>query len=235
MDKSTRLNKYLADKGIASRREADALIESGKILVNGKKAVVGQKVTEADQVELVGKTKKKQYYAYYKGRGIITHSPASHETDVETKIAKDFGLTGVAPIGRLDKDSEGLLILSNDGRITAPLLSPDSGTEKEYEVLVDKNLSGMAQKIMSKGVDIEGYRTKPAKVKVNAKNAKRFTIVLTEGKKHQIRRMCAALGYQVQTLKRVRVLNIKLGKLKPNQYRKIAGDELSQFLNKLGL
>ena len=102
--------------------------------------------------------------------------------------------------------------------------------EKEYEVLVDKNLSGMAEKLMSKGVDIEGYKTKPAVVKKNAKNAKRFTITLTEGKKHQIRRMCAALGYQVQTLKRVRIINVKLGKLKPNQYRKIVGEELQQLL-----
>jgi len=230
-----RLNKYLAQEGIASRREADVLIEQGKILVNGKKAVVGQKVGEGDEVELVGQTKKKQYYAYYKGRGVITHSPAQHETDIAMRLKQDYGLTNISPIGRLDKDSEGLIILSNDGRITAPLLDPESKSEKEYEVLVDKNLSGMAQRLMSKGVDIEGYKTKPAKVVANPKNAKRFRIILTEGKKHQIRRMCAALGYQVQTLKRVRVVNIELGKLKPNQFRKITGDELQIFLQKLGL
>jgi len=230
-----RLNKYLAQEGIASRREADVLIEQGKILINGQKAVVGQKVTEGDEVELVGQTKKKQYYAYYKGRGVITHSPAQHETDIAMRLKQDYGLTDVSPIGRLDKDSEGLIILSNDGRITAPLLDPESKSEKEYEVLVDKNLSGMAQRLMSKGVDIEGYKTKPAKLVANPKNAKRFRIILTEGKKHQIRRMCAALGYQVQTLKRVRVVNIELGKLKPNQFRKITGEELQIFLNKLGL
>lgn len=230
-----RLNKYLAQEGIASRREADVLIEQGKILINGQKAVVGQKVTEGDEVELVGQTKKKQYYAYYKGRGVITHSPAQHETDIAMRLKQDYGLTDVSPIGRLDKDSEGLIILSNDGRITAPLLDPESKSEKEYEVLVDKNLSGMAQRLMSKGVDIEGYKTKPAKVVANPKNAKRFRIILTEGKKHQIRRMCAALGYQVQTLKRVRVVNIELGKLKPNQFRKITGEELQIFLQKLGL
>lgn len=151
------------------------------------------------------------------------------------RLKQDYGLTDVSPIGRLDKDSEGLIILSNDGRITAPLLDPESKSEKEYEVLVDKNLSGMAQRLMSKGVDIEGYKTKPAKLVANPKNAKRFRIILTEGKKHQIRRMCAALGYQVQTLKRVRVVNIELGKLKPNQFRKITGEELQIFLNKLGL
>ncbi len=235
MEFPMRLNKYLAQEGIASRREADVLIEQGKILINGQKAVVGQKVTEGDEVELVGQTKKKQYYAYYKGRGVITHSPAQHETDIAMRLKQDYGLTDVSPIGRLDKDSEGLIILSNDGRITAPLLDPESKSEKEYEVLVDKNLSGMAQRLMSKGVDIEGYKTKPAKLVANPKNAKRFRIILTEGKKHQIRRMCAALGYQVQTLKRVRVVNIELGKLKPNQFRKITGEELQIFLNKLGL
>lgn len=233
MEKPIRLNKYLADQHVASRREADTLIKQGKVLVNGKKAELGQKVTTEDNVEVVGKTKRKQYFAYYKGRGIITHSPAAGEIDIATRIKNDYNLTDVAPVGRLDKDSEGLIILSNDGRITGPLLKPENANEKEYDVLVDKNLSGMAEKLMSKGVDIEGYKTKPAKVKKNPKNPKRFSIVLTEGKKHQIRRMCAALGYQVQTLKRVRVVNIQLGKLKPNQYRKIAGDELQQFLKEL--
>ena len=230
-----RLNKYLAQKNIASRREADVLIEKGKVLINGEKAELGQKVQAEDTVELVGKTKKKQYYAYYKGRGVITHSPADHETDIATRLEKDYGLTDVAPIGRLDKDSEGLLIISNDGRITAPLLDPENSNEKEYEVLVDKNVTGMARKILATGVDIEGYKTKPATVKVSLKNAKRFNITLTEGKKHQIRRMCAALGYQVQTLKRVRVVNIELGKLKPNQFRKIVDEELRTFLKKLGV
>lgn len=230
-----RLNKYLAHQGIASRREADELIAKGKVLINGKKAEMGQKVTEGDEVELVGKTKKKQYYAYYKGRGVITHSPDENEIDIATRLAKDYGLTGVNPIGRLDKDSEGLLILSNDGRITGPLLDPENGHEKEYDVQVDKSLSGMSKRIMEAGVDIEGYQTKPATVISNPKNAKRFRIILTEGKKHQIRRMCAALGMQVQTLKRVRVMNIELGKLKPNQYRKIQGEELNEFLKNLGL
>lgn len=230
-----RINKYLAHTGVSSRREGDDLIAAGKITVNGKKAKMGQSITADDKVAVLGKTKAKSYYAYYKGRGIITHSPAAHETDIATRLANDYGITHVSPIGRLDKDSEGLMILSNDGRITGPLLDPESDHEKEYEVLVDKPLSGMFKRAMEAGVDIEGYRTKPAKLVASSKNDKRFNLIITEGKKHQIRRMCAALGYQIQTLKRQRVMNIELGKLKPNQYRKLDGEELTELLKTLGV
>lgn len=228
-----RINKYLAHIGVASRREADELIAKGKVTVNGKKAEMGQHVYEKDSVAVVGKTKPKTYLAYYKGRGIITHSPAEGEVDIAGRLAKDYGITHVSPIGRLDKDSEGLIILSNDGRITGPLLDSEAEHEKEYDVTVDKNISGMFIRAMENGVDIEGYRTKPAKVETNPRNEKRFRLTITEGKKHQIRRMCAALGYQVQALKRVRIMNIELGKLKPNQYRKIEGKELQRFLQDL--
>jgi len=235
MEFPIRLNKYLAHTGVASRREADELIANGKVQINGAKAVMGQPVNDGDKVSVLGKTKAKSYYAYYKGRGVITHSPSEGEVDIATRLANDYGLTHVAPIGRLDKDSEGLMILSNDGRITGPMLDPESGKEKEYDVLVDKNLSSMFKRAMEAGVDIEGYRTKPASIMANPKNEKRFNLVLKEGKKHQIRRMCAALGYQIQTLKRVRIMNIELGKLKPNQYRKLAGDELQAFLKALNI
>jgi len=144
---------------------------------------------------------------------------------------------GVFPVGRLDKDSEGLMILTNDGRVTGPLLNPEAEHEKEYEVRVDKAIKSGFIKKMAKGVDIEGYTTKRAKVKKTGRNpnGKTFRITLTEGKKHQIRRMCAALGYQVQSIKRVRIENIELGKLKPNQYRKLSGKELRDFLKTLGL
>lgn len=235
MEYPMRINKYLAYQGIASRREADVLVAAGKVLINGVKARNGDQVTETDKVELLGATKTKSYLAYYKGRGIITHSPSEKEVDIAQRLLKDYGIDNVAPIGRLDKDSEGLMILSNDGRITGPLLDPESDHEKEYEVMVDKAIGGMFIKAMTAGVDIEGYRTKPAKVMAHKTNDKKFTIILTEGKKHQIRRMCAALGYQIQALKRVRIMSIKLDKLKPNQYRKIAGPELKDFLKELGL
>lgn len=235
MEFPMRINKYLAHTGVASRREVDTLIEQKKVKVNGKLATMGQQLEESDKVEIVGKTKPKSYLAYYKGRGIITHSPAEGETDIATRLEKDYSLTHVSPVGRLDKDSEGLIILSNDGRITGPLLDPDAKHEKEYEVLVDKRVSGMFIRAMAAGVDIEGYRTKKAIAIPNPKNDKRFKLIITEGKKHQIRRMCAALGYQVQSLKRVRIMNIELDKLKPNQYRKIVDKELTTFLKGLGL
>jgi len=235
MEFPMRANKYLAHTGVASRREADTLIAAGKVQINGIKAQMGQVVEEKDVVKVLGKTKAKSYYAYYKGRGVITHSPAEHETDIAMKLAADYGITHVSPIGRLDKDSEGLMVLSNDGRITGPLLDPENSNDKEYEVLVDKPISGMFKRAMEAGVDIEGYRTKPAIIKASPRNDKKFSLIITEGKKHQIRRMCAALGYQVQSLKRNRILNIELGKLKPNQYRKIAGPELEELLKKLGL
>jgi len=235
MEFPIRINKYLAHTGVASRREADELVEKGKVKINGTVAKKGQSVQATDVVTVAGKTKAKSYLAYYKGRGIITHSPAEGEIDIASKLARDYGITHVAPVGRLDKDSEGLIILSNDGRITGPLLNPEVQHEKEYDVTVDKAISGMFLRAMAAEVDIEGYRTKPATISPHPRNDKRFSLTITEGKKHQIRRMCAALGYQVQHLKRVRIMNITLGKLKPNQYRKIEGDELQMFLKELNI
>ena len=230
-----RLNKYLADQKIASRREADTLIEKRQVKVNGKIAVLGQIIEEDDKVEVVGKTKDYVYLAYYKGRGIITHSPTNQEVDIATRLKNDHNLSNVAPVGRLDKESEGLLILSNDGRLTGPLLAPEAGHEKEYEVTVDKNVTGMFCTLMSLGVDIEGYKTKPAVCTADPRNTKRFRLILSEGKKHQIRRMCAALGFQIKSLKRTRIMNIKLGGIKPNQYRKLTKVEESKLLADLGL
>jgi 23S rRNA pseudouridine2604 synthase len=232
-----RLNKYLAHQGTASRREADALIEQGLVFINGTVAALGQKVERGDTVTMKQETapKEKKYLAYYKGRGIITHSPAEGETDIAQRLEKDYKITDVYPVGRLDKDSEGLLILTNDGRITGPLLDPEAQHEKEYEVYVDKPVTGFFLQRLEHGVNIEGYTTKDARALKHPKNKLAFTLTLTEGKKHQIRRMCAALGYQVQSLKRIRIANITLGELKPNQFRVLKGDELSAFLAELGI
>ena len=231
-----RINKHLAHTGVASRREADVLIEAGNVLVNGTPASLGQMVEATDTVT-VKKTglPKKRYFVYYKGRGVITHSPADHEVDVATKLSDDYGITGVAPIGRLDKDSEGLILLSDDGRITGPLLDPDAGHEREYDVTVDKPINQWFAKHMSDGVNIEGYTTKPARIETDRRHPNRFRLVITEGKKHQIRRMCAALGFQVTRLKRVRIMHIGLDQLKPNQYRKLTGSDLHTLFDALGM
>ncbi len=230
-----RINKYLADRHICSRREADTLITAGKVLVNGKKATLGQLIGVSDTVTVGQTTKKYIYLAYYKGRGIITHSPSQGEVDIASRLKADFGLTNVYPIGRLDKDSEGLLLLTNDGRITGPLLDPELGHEKEYEVTLDKPITPVFSKLMSLGVLIEGYKTKPATVRLHPRNDQQCTITLTEGKKHQIRRMCAALGYQVKRLKRIRIMHINLGSLKPNQFRKLTKPETDTLLTSLGV
>lgn len=230
MEFPMRINKYLAHTGVASRREADQLVEKRQVLINGKKAVAGSQVQAGDKVEVKGTTKDKQYLAYYKGRGTISHSPNEKEVDIVMRLERDFGITDMSPVGRLDKASEGLIIITSDGRITGPLLSPESGIEKEYQVEVDKKISTLFVHLMQNGVDIEGYQTKPTIVKPSTKNEHKFNITLTEGKKHQIRRMCAALGYQVKNLKRVRIANIELKNIKPNQYRKIIEPELTEFL-----
>ncbi len=231
--KNIRINKYLADKGVASRREIDTLIEGGEIKVNGKKAVLGQMITPSDNVQLIRKRDVvKKYYAYYKGRGILTHKTKENDDDIEKQLTAR-GLNGVYPVGRLDKDSEGLLILTNDGRVTKPLLEPQFEHEKEYFVTVDKKVTKHLLKKLEIGVHIENYHTK--KAKTIAHKDLTFFIILKEGKKHQIRRMCAALGYQVKALKRIRIGSITLGALKPNQYRSIKGEELANFLTSLGI
>jgi len=229
-----RINKRMAELGLCSRREADTLIDKGQVLVNDEPALLGQKVSLTDKITLKGKQTEKKYLAYYKGRGIVTHSPENDDIDIATKIKTDYGLTDLYPVGRLDKDSEGLILLTNDGRVTGPLLDPAAGHAKEYEIVLDKPANNWFFKHMMAGVNIEGYLTKPAEI-VETKNKRRFNLIITEGKKHQIRRMCAALGYQVDSLKRSRIANIELGSLKPNQFRKLNKEEQKKLFELLHL
>lgn len=226
-----RINKYLATHNYSTRRGGDDLVVAGKVFINGKRAVLGSQVQENDKVEVRGAARAKpyRYYAYYKPRGVITHSPQKGEKE----IATISGLSGVFPVGRLDKDSEGLIILTDDGRVTDRLLSPEREHDKEYAVTVVNDIRSNFQKQMESGVDIEGYLTKPCKVKIA--DDRSFNITITEGKKHQIRRMCAALGNDTVTLRRVRILNIRLGTLRPGTSRVIQGEELEKFLKALGL
>jgi 23S rRNA pseudouridine2604 synthase len=230
------INHYLALKGYCSRRKAVEYIKSGKVRINGEVAEVGQRVAEGDIVEVTDEVATAadhyQYYAFYKPIGVVSHNPKPGEKSVEDIFKTKKAMY---PMGRLDKASEGLMLLSNDGRIVNRLLSPESGHEKEYIVTVDKRVRPTALRKLASGVRIEGYMTKPAKTKMVKDSDNAFAIVLTEGKKHQIRRMCAALGYQVRKLRRTRIMHIKLGPMRPSQGRALTHEERQTLLKNLGL
>jgi 23S rRNA pseudouridine2604 synthase len=224
-----RINRYLALNNYCTRREADVFVEKGLVTINGKKAKIGDKVNKSDKIEVKSSArlaaKEYSYYAYNKPKGIVTHSPKDGQKSIR-EVA--FFAEDVFPVGRLDKNSRGLIILTNDGRITDKLLNPEREHEKEYIVQVNKPMTNIFLKVMRQGVQLEDFKTKPCIV--TQKNEITFHIVLTEGKKHQIRRMCAALGWDVVDLKRIRVMNIELGNLSSGQMRKIQKDELKEFL-----
>ena len=223
-----RINKYLASQKYCTRREADVLIQKRKVLINGKLAVLGDKVNDGDAVIVNFRPKKYRYFAYNKPRGVITHSPQGEEVEIADMIPEE----GVFPVGRLDKDSYGLIILTDDGRLTDALLNPDHAHEKEYEVNTLDDISPSFKTKLESGVDIGDYVTKPCKVTILGD--KRFSIVLTEGKKHQIRRMCGAFGQSAVDLKRTRIMSVSLGNVTPGKYRPIVGAELNTFLKSLG-
>jgi 23S rRNA pseudouridine2604 synthase len=234
------VNKYLALKKISSRKEADRLLKAGKIKVNGRLAEPGQMINYGDKVEVDLIVKNLVYLAYNKPRGIITHSPQEGETSIADILPRQSLRLGtlpepnVFPIGRLDKMSSGLIILTNDGRITDKLLNPNFYHEKEYEVDVDRPLTPEFFKKMAAGVKLDdGYVTKKCRIKKIRPLA--FLIILTEGKKHQIRRMCEALGRKAVDLHRLRIMNIGLNGLAAGKYRQIIGRELQEFLGALGL
>jgi len=211
-----RINKYIAFKKISTRRGADLLVKDKKVFINKKLAVLGSQVNETDIVEVKGaKPTEYKYFAYNKPVGTETSSPR-----------KDL-----FPLGRLDKASHGLMILTNDGRITDQLLNPKYFHEKEYVVRTLNKLRSNFKQKMEAGVNIEGYITKPCKIKILSANT--FKVILTEGKKHQIRRMCSNLFQEVADLKRERIMNIKLGNLKPNTSKEIKGEELITFLDQV--
>ncbi len=229
-----RINKYLALRGLATRRGADELIQKKKVYINDRLAVLGDKVDEGDRVEVRGAKKASYIYAaYHKPKGVITHSPGEDEQDIKMLIKEHPELSGVFPVGRLDKDSSGLIILTNDGRITDRLLNPNSEHEKEYVVYTARPLRASFKEYVEKGVQIEGYKTKESKVRILGE--KRFSIIITEGKKHQVRRMVVAMHNEVKELQRIRIMNIKLNNLPKGTHRMIEGKELADFLAALGL
>jgi 23S rRNA pseudouridine2604 synthase len=230
----TRINKYLSEKGYVSRRKADELISRGLISINGKTAQLGDIVNEGDVVDVSGEAQRIQdsfvYYAFNKPRGIVSSNPQGNEKEIRDVFKTK---ENVSVVGRLDKDSTGLILLTNDGRITHRLLSPEFEHEKEYRVKVQKPLKERVVRIFQNGMNIEGVSVRPADAEIIGE--KTLKVVLTEGKHHQIRRMLAALGYEVVSLERVRIMNIHLGNLKSGEGRALSEKEKRELLSSLGL
>lgn len=232
----TRLNKYLAECGVCSRREADKLIEAGKVLVNGQVAGMGCKVTEADEVrvgkKVLGKAKK-VVLAFYKPVGVTCTEKDKHAE----KIINDYIKypVRVTYAGRLDKDSEGLLLLTNDGDLIEAAMRGANRHEKEYVVKVNKEVTEEFVQKMSAGVYLPELEvtTRPCQLEKLGKFT--FKIILTQGLNRQIRRMCKEMGYQVTQLKRMRIMNIKTDKLQPGKYREVTGAELEELYRLAGM
>ncbi len=227
-----RLNKYLSDSGICSRREADRLIEAGKVTVDGETAVMGMKVTSNQQIFVNGKLvtggDEDILLAVNKPVGIVC-TTASEEKD---NIVDFIGYPKrIYPIGRLDKDSEGLILMTNQGELVNKILRGGNNHEKEYLVKVNKPVTSEFIRGMSAGVPILDTVTKPCVVERTGYNG--FRIILTQGLNRQIRRMCEYFGYRVTYLKRIRVMNIKLGDLKVGEYRRIEGAEYQEVMKLL--
>lgn len=228
-----RLNKFLSEIGFCSRRAADRLIEEKRITINDEVAPMGLKINSNDVIKVDGKTientkVKPTYLAFNKPVGIV----CTTDTRVEKNNIIDFinYPTRIFPIGRLDKDSEGLILLTDDGDIVNKILRSSNNHDKEYIVTVDKPISQTFIKRMTLGVPILDTTTKPCIVeKINRTT---FKIILTQGLNRQIRRMCSYFGYEVQTLKRVRIMNIPL-KSKVGQYRHLTEEELNTLNNLL--
>ena len=228
-DKAVRLNKYISETGVCSRREADKWIEAGRVTLNGAPATLGHKVAEGDEVRidgnLVGAKKKAIYIALNKPVGIT----CTTEAHVADNIVRFVGHSErIFPVGRLDKDSEGLIVLTNDGDIVNEILRSENEHEKEYVVSVNRPITDLSLKMLASGVKIMGMTTKPCRVE--RVGAETFRLVLTQGLNRQIRRMCSALGYRVRRLQRVRIISIHVGALRAGEWRYLSDAEVAGLL-----
>ncbi len=224
-----RLNKYIASSGICSRREADHLIESGKVTINGVTADLGTRVNEGDNVVADGKPVIPEdnmiYIAFNKPLGITCTTDTRDPSNIIDYI---HFKERIFPIGRLDKNSSGLILLTNNGDIVNKLLRSENGHEKEYVVSIDRPYDKSFIKAMATGVPILGRMTLPAEV--IPVSQKTFKIILKQGMNRQIRRMCEYLGYRVTKLKRIRFINVNLGDLELGKWRYLTADEKSGLL-----
>ena len=230
---SISLNKYISSTGICSRREADKWIEQGRVTINGKTAVKGNRVEEGDKVAIDGKPlkvneKKQVYIMYNKPPGVTSTTDRSDRSNIIDAI--NFP-ERIFPIGRLDKNSSGLILLTSDGDIVNPILRKENKHEKEYLVTVDRPITPAFLKRMSKPIPMLGTKTLPAKVTQVKPNV--FRIILTQGLNRQIRRMVEFCDYNVLSLKRIRIMHLTLGPLKPGEWRYLNQKELKVLLDSI--
>ncbi|ASA25075.1 23S rRNA pseudouridine(2604) synthase RluF [Paenibacillus donghaensis] len=223
-----RINKFISETGYCSRREADKLVEAGRVTINGAPAVLGSQAVAGDEVQIDGRKLETAattvYIALNKPVGITSTT----EEHIKGNIVDFVGHSErIFPIGRLDKDSEGLILLTNDGDIVNKILRAEGKHEKEYIVTVDRPVTPSFVAGMSTGVKIMGERTLPCEVTRISERV--FRIILTEGKNRQIRRMCSAFGYEVRHLQRVRIMNIRLGALRSGEWRELSDQERSEL------
>lgn len=231
VNEKIRINKYLASCGICSRRDADKLIEMGKVYVNGVKASSGMKLDGSEEIIVNGKVvsgpERKAYLAFYKPVGVTVSEKDSHAERLIGELI-DYPVR-VTYAGRLDKDSEGLMLLTNDGDLIERMMRGANGHEKEYVVRIKNKVSDELIKKFKEGIYLKDLEqtTRPAFAERLSEYT--FKVVLTQGLNRQIRRMSKACGAEVRSLKRVRIVNILLGDLKPGEYRELTGDELTEL------
>ena len=232
-----RLNQYIASCGICSRREADRMVEAGRVSVNGTAAVPGMRIGSTDEVRVDGRLLRgalnKVVVAYYKPVG-VTCTKSDRHADRTLDEAFSFPVR-LTYAGRLDRDSEGLLLMTNDGNLIDAMMKGSNGHEKEYIVRVRSRISDADLEYFRKGVRLKELDVTTRPCKVERLGDYTFRIILTQGLNRQIRRMCRAVGNEVKKLKRIRVLNIRLGAMKPGEQRIISGEELEELYNMAGL
>ncbi len=232
-----RINKYLSEAGICSRREADRLIQAGRVLLAGRTAIPGDKVSEWQEVAVDGKVVNREgeeiFLAFYKPKGVVcTTADTEHGEKIQNVVEYVQYPKRVYPVGRLDKDSEGLLLMTNQGEVMEKILRSRYGHEKEYFVKVDHKVEESFIQGMKKGVPILDTVTKPCKVWKESETS--FHIILTQGLNRQIRRMCEYFGYRVVYLRRDRVMNITLEGLKKGRYRELTAQEIKELKRECG-
>ena len=228
-----RLNKFVADSGYCSRREADRLIVEGRVQVDGRPGALGDRVLPGMRVTVDGQSLsgrgEKVYIALNKPAGIVCTTDPREPMNVVDYL--DYPIR-IFPVGRLDKDSEGLLLMTSDGEIINRILRAAGGHEKEYEVEIDRPVTKDFVEKMSAGVPILDTVTLPCRVRRTGERS--FNIILVQGLNRQIRRMCEALGCNVVRLRRIRIMNIRLGAMRPGQWRELSEEELSGLMERLG-